>query len=144
MVTCDFQLWKHALSFTGPSICLKSHPFCAAFALCFLNELVLIHLLVVNAQTSFISGRSVVHYSLYSSVFRGYPFSFIYYEDGTAQKYVSPSTEILLYSATTSLFPYFHRLCKIDLWKGRESRKLVQRIYMVQRNIYIWCQKMVD
>lgn len=67
MVKSDFQPWKHALSFTGQSVCLKSHhnvAFCASFALCFLNDLVLIHSLVVSAQTSFMSGRSVVHYSL--------------------------------------------------------------------------------
>lgn len=46
--------------------------------LCFLNDLVFIRLLVVSAQTSFVSGRSIVCYPFYSLGFSRYPISCIY------------------------------------------------------------------
>lgn len=80
-VKFHFQLQKCALKCTGQSVCLKYHSyiaFCASFVLCFLNDLVLIHSWVVSAQTSFISGRSVVSCTLYSLGFSRYPISCIY------------------------------------------------------------------
>lgn len=81
MVKFNFQLQKHALKCTGQSVCLSYHsyiPFCASFFLCFLNDLVFIHSWVVSAQTSFISGRSVVCCTLDSLGFSRYPISCIY------------------------------------------------------------------
>lgn len=129
------SIWFSALDFMGQTACLKSYSnlaFCASFAWCFLNFFsrmsqnilnVLIQSLVLSAQTRCKSGKSVVHLSLYHS-------AKIPYENGTAQKYISPSTEILLYSATASFFPpYFHRLLNLPLKRRRKQETGTENSY---------------
>lgn len=86
---------------------------------------VLLQSLVLSAQTSCISEvLCTCHYTIQAS-------ANIPHKHGTTQKYVSPLTEILLYSATTSFFPpvFPQNVLSLPLERRRKQENSTENYY---------------